>query len=89
MAIMSTPKSKIKLAGYSLTFKIMVLFVTGTVGALALMFVLFQWQDWSADQADLASDQLRDARNIAAAASMAVETRGSGGHRQGQGDFRE
>jgi signal transduction histidine kinase/CheY-like chemotaxis protein len=58
---------------YALSIKIIALCVTATVGALALTFALFQWQDWSADRADLVRDQLGDARSLAAAAGLAVE----------------
>jgi signal transduction histidine kinase/ActR/RegA family two-component response regulator len=53
----------------------MILCIASTVGALALTLALFYWQDWSADRADLAADQLKDASSLAAAASLAVETR--------------
>jgi signal transduction histidine kinase/CheY-like chemotaxis protein len=58
---------------YALSIKIITLCVTATVGALALTFALFQWQDWSADRADLVRDQLGAARSLAVAAGLAVE----------------
>jgi len=57
----------------SLSFKIICLCVGATVGALALSFALFHWQDWSADRSALASDQLADGRALADAAALAVE----------------
>ena len=71
----TTVKSAGMLGGrsYSLSLKIIALCVATTVGALALTFALFQWQDWFADRADLVADQLGDARGLAAAASLAVE----------------
>jgi signal transduction histidine kinase/ActR/RegA family two-component response regulator len=66
-------RSRLSVGHYSLSIKIIALCVTATVGALALTFALFQWQDWSADRADLASDQLGDARSLATVAALAVE----------------
>jgi len=45
-----------------------------TVGALVLTCAPLEWQDTSADRADLIKDQLSDARSLATAASLAVET---------------
>jgi signal transduction histidine kinase/AmiR/NasT family two-component response regulator len=47
--------------------------VGATVGALTLAFVVFEWQNWSAVQADLVRDQVAVARSLAAEASLAVE----------------
>jgi two-component system, sensor histidine kinase len=58
---------------YALSIKIITLCVSATVGALALTFVLFQWQDWSTDREDLVREQLADARSLAVAAGLAVE----------------
>jgi len=58
---------------YALSIKLIALCVTATVGALALTFALFQWQDWSSDRADLVREQLGDARSLAVAAGLAVE----------------
>jgi two-component system, sensor histidine kinase len=57
----------------SLSFKIVCLCVGATIGALALSFALFQWQDWSSDRSDLAADQLKTGHALAAAAARAVE----------------
>ena len=62
---------------HSLSIKIAALCVAVTVGALTLAFGLFEWQDWSKDQADLVAEQLVVARNVAAAASLAVENHDS------------
>ena len=43
---------------YALSLKVIALCVTATVGALALTFALYQWQDWSADRAELVREQL-------------------------------
>ncbi|THD60607.1 ATP-binding protein [Phenylobacterium sp.] len=58
---------------YTLSIKLITLCVIATVGALALTFALFQWQDWSADRGDLVREELGTARGLAAAASLAVE----------------
>ena len=57
----------------SLSIKLISLCVGATVGGLALAFALFEWQDWSADEADLVRDQMIVARNLAEEASLAVE----------------
>src|SRR5579859_8281584 len=58
----------------SLSIKIMSLCIGVTVGALVLTCAPLEWQDTSADRADLIKDQLSDARSLATAASLAVET---------------
>jgi signal transduction histidine kinase/CheY-like chemotaxis protein len=58
---------------YALSAKIIALCVVTTVGALALTYAVFQWQDWSSDRADLLRDQSGDARSLAAAAAVAIE----------------
>ncbi|WP_372782168.1 ATP-binding protein [Phenylobacterium sp.] len=70
---LDTIRERFSIRHYSLSIKTIALCVTATVGALALSFALFQWQDWSADRADLARDQLGDARSLAAVAALAVE----------------
>jgi signal transduction histidine kinase/ActR/RegA family two-component response regulator len=75
MKALVNAKDRAVRSGYSLASKIMILCIASTVGALALTLALFYWQDWSADRADLAADQLKDASSLAAAASLAVETR--------------
>jgi two-component system, sensor histidine kinase len=66
-------RSKLESRNYSLSIKIIGLCVAATVGALALTFTLFQWQDWSADRSDLIADQMGDARSLGAEASLAVD----------------
>jgi two-component system, sensor histidine kinase len=57
----------------SLSLKIICLCVAATIGALTLTLGLFEWQDWSADRADLARTELVYARGLAATTSAAVE----------------
>ena len=57
----------------SLAFKIICVCIGATVGALALSFVLFQWQDLSSDRSDLAAGELATGRDLAAAEAQAVE----------------
>jgi signal transduction histidine kinase/CheY-like chemotaxis protein len=49
--------------------KVVGLSLIATLGALALSFLLFQWQDWAGDEANLATDQMVLARQMATAAS--------------------
>jgi two-component system, sensor histidine kinase len=73
---MKTPKSSNLLRwarSRSLSFKIICLCIGATVGALALSFALFQWQDWSSDRRDLAVEELATGRTLAATMAQAVE----------------
>jgi signal transduction histidine kinase/CheY-like chemotaxis protein len=54
---------------FTFEHKIIGVALIGTLGALTLSFLLFQWQDWAADEANLAADQMALARQISAAAS--------------------
>jgi two-component system, sensor histidine kinase len=73
--------------GVSLTTKMVTLCVVATLAALALTFALYQWQDWSADRADLIRDQLSDARSLAAAAGQAVERQDTRAAAKAEGIF--
>lgn len=73
MRITIDTKLRLNVRVYSLAFKMITLSVVSTLGALLLMFALFQYQDWSADRADLAADQLKDGRSLAVAAAGAIE----------------
>jgi signal transduction histidine kinase/ActR/RegA family two-component response regulator len=72
---------------FALSIKIITLCVIATVGALALTFALFQWQDWSADRADLVREELVVARGLSVTAGLAVERRDSDAAARAQAIF--